>query len=415
MKYLAYLILLGFFGIISCDSTQDIDKVTNIEKYQLTFNSFNWDTKPYKFKSYIKDSILIEKGSQVAAVEFSYIQDIENTLLTWDADSEIVEDTLSNEQIKKFGTYNPVSAIPLILKKAEEHEVIIVNEAHHMSQHRVFATKLLKGLYNRGYRHLGIETFWASNYSDSILSVNGYPTLKNGFYSKEPQYGNFIREAVSIGFQIFGYESSGHTNGKEREINQAINIKNYIENHGGEKTFIYCGFAHGFEGNIGGTWKKAMAGRLTEFTGINPLTINQTNYSEKSKSPYEDLFFRITEVKESTIFVDKNNDSFGKYRNKGWFDISVFHPRTTGFIRPEWMLFDDRKEVNLDLSNAQIHYPCLVFAYLENEGIGSAVPYDIQQIDSSIVKLILKPGHYNIVVLQQNEKAWKFEYLVKLK
>ncbi|MBK7637262.1 MAG: hypothetical protein IPJ13_25495 [Saprospiraceae bacterium] len=57
--------------------------------------------------------------------------------------------------------------------------------------------------------------------ADSILQYEGYPTLKSGYYTKEPQFGNLVRAAHKKGFKIFGYESNGHTNGKEREINQA--------------------------------------------------------------------------------------------------------------------------------------------------------------------------------------------------
>ena len=55
---------------------------------------------------------------------------------------------------------------------------------------------------------------------------------------------------------------------KRQEIEQALNIKRVIDSRPNEKFLIHCGFDHALEG-IHNSWEKAMAGRLTEYTGID--------------------------------------------------------------------------------------------------------------------------------------------------
>ena len=84
-----------------------------------------------------------------------------------------------------------------------------------------------------------------------------------------------------------------------------------------------------------------------------------------------------------------------------WFDIYVFHPRTTNFNRPEWLLHGNRTITKVDFKNAKIECPCLVFAYLDGERIGRAIPYDTQQSKDKEVNLVLEKGNYNIIILNK--------------
>lgn len=43
-----------------------------------------------------------------------------------------------------------------------------------------------------------------------------------------------------------------------------------------------------------------------------------------------------------------------------------------------------------------IECPCLVFAYIEDEKIGSAVPYDIQETENKSVKLVLDESNFEM-------------------
>jgi len=374
-------------------------KQLTFEKFQFEIKGFDWEPKPYKFSSDIIDSIISNQGYYYAAWEYSYVGDIEKTLEMWDKEAT-ASDTLSDQDIRAFSNFKRNNAKTRIINEAKNKSVIIINEAHHMPQHRVFTTELLQALYDEGYKHLGLESFLASHKSDSTLMANKYPVLSNGFYVKEPQYGNLIRQALKIGFKVFGYESMGHETPSEREINQAKNIEEYMASNPDEKYLIHCGFAHGTEGIYGGSWGKAMAGRLTEFTGTDPLTINQTTYSEKSNKIFENPFYRLTDVNEPSIY-ESNDSIFGQYREGSWFDISIFHPRTKNYNAPNWLLHGNRNFKKIDFANAEIECPCLIFAYLEGEEIGRAIPYSIKESNGEVTTLALEKGTYNIIILNK--------------
>ena len=387
--------------LAGCTTTKKL----TFQEYKFEIKGFDWDPNPYKFSTYIQDSVVANNGAQFAAWDFSYIGDIGKMLSTWDLRAQ-ARGALSTAEIEEFKQLERKNAKRVILDKAKEHRVVIINEAHQMPQHRVFTSELLQELYNQGYRHFGLETFFSSPKSDSSLLANKYPILTNGYYIKEPQFGNLVRQAVKIGFQVFGYESEGHVDSKGREINQAKNIQKYLEENPNSKYLIHCGFAHATEGHYGGTWEKAMASRLTEYTGIDPLTINQTTYSEKSKKAFEDPYYQITDVTEPSVFV-RNDSIFGQSRAGTWFDIFVFHPRTKNFNRPEWLLTGNREIYPFDFNAATIDGPYLVFAYKKGEEIGSAIPYDIQETNEKMVNLVLDEATYDIVIVNTAGQALK--------
>ncbi len=246
--------------------------------------------------------------------------------------------------------------------------------------------------------------YFANAIEDSIFQATGYPSMKSGYYTKEPQFGNMVRIAHAKGYRIFGYESEGHSNAKEREINQAKNIKAYLEKNPNEKILIHCGFDHNLEGSLAG-WEKSMAGRLLEYTGIDPLTINQVIYSEKSKIDFENPYYQLTDIDKASVFVDASHKPFGQYRDGTWNDIAIFHSRSKKNKRPVWLIYGDRREVEISLADLEIECPCLVLAYKKGEKIGTAVPYDIQEAKDKKVTLILDKSEFEIVIWNQKNEA----------
>lgn len=392
-------------GLVSSCSQQNNNKETGkFKEINFELKGFEWDPPAYNFSQFILDSVVHNRGAQYAAWDFSYVGNIKKMHEMWDSQGGPQKDV---SQVKKdsFALYKRIDAIPYILDEAKKHQVVVINEGHHMPQHRVFTTRLLSGLKAQGYKHLGLETYFSSKKTDASLKANGYPTLQSGYYTKEPQFGNLVREAHRLGFKIFGYESSGHANGKEREINQAKNIQAYLEKHPNEKALIHCGFAHAYEGVLGGKWEKAMAGRLTEFTGIDPLSICQTDFSEHSERQYEHPYYQLTDVKEPSIYQNDSGETFDKPTDNGWYDISIFHPRSREEGRPQWMIYDDRSVVDFTFADADIACPCLVLAYKNGEEIGVAVPYDVQETDTTTAQLVLDQSDYDIVIWNQEGKA----------
>lgn len=397
------LIFVFLFFSFSCNAPV---KQNVFESIPFELEGFDWAEPPYSLSKFINDSLLPVKGPQFAAWEYSYIGNQQKLLDTWDQEIG-PRDPLPKSKADSFKQFNNKPAIEYILKQAEKHQVVIVNEAHHIPQHRVFTTQLLEGLYSQGYRHLGLEAYFSTPKSDSLFKANGYPVLKSGFYTKEPQFGQLIRKAHQLGFNVFGYESRNHSDGKGREIGQAKNVQEYMEKNPEGKVLLHCGFDHGYEGKMPNKWEKAMAGRFTEFTGIDPFTVNQTTFSEKSKVEYENPYYQLTDVKTPTIYFDEIGKPFGRYKEGAWFDVSVFHPRSKSVARPNWLLYGDRQRVEFSLEGAEINCPCLVFAYVKGEALGVAVPYDLQESIDEQVTFVLEPGEYEVVAVNEQGKAVK--------
>src|SRR5690606_19107405 len=123
----------------------------------------------------------------------------------------------------------------------------------------------------------------------------------------------------------FGYEADPGKNGKEREIEQAENIKRILDENPHARIVIHAGFSHIREDDHINNWEKAMAGRFKEYTGIDPLTIDQVAMTEKSSPESENPFYKLAGVKEPTVYVNSKNHGFIDENREKQFDISVFH------------------------------------------------------------------------------------------
>ena len=158
-----------------------------------------------------------------------------------------------------------------------------------------------------------------------------------------------------------------------------------------------------------------MAGRLTEFTGINPLTINQTFYSERSMPELNHPLLKSINSNESVILIDKNSNPLKYERGEVWTDIAVLHPNTDYTNgRPSWLFENGNENVSISLNDIQIEFPVLVLAFNKGEDINLAVPIDITEvkIQNENCNLGLKKGEYNIIITN-GTKLLKFEQKVR--
>jgi hypothetical protein len=388
-----------------------VNELSQWTAFDIVVDSNSYDPNPYKLRPAIEKARDENPGygGQLAAWEFSYVGEYREVLASWDGNRRNVE-TVSDFIYESFTqVYNAVDAVEYIHSKSKPEQIVIINEAHHMPSHRVFTRSLLKGLYDEGFRYFGLETLGPIENNDPDLHARKYPKITTGYYSKEPQFGDLIREALKIGYTIFDYEAESGMNGKEREIEQAKNIQNFINTHPDGKFIIHCGFAHAYEGEYA-SWEKAMAGRLEEYTGINPLSINQTVFSEKSKRTYENPLYQKLDVEKPVVYTDSNGDSYNGDGGKShWCDIYVFHPRTRWInSRPHWLFDHGKSPVEIDVSVVTDERPVLVKAYPEGEDIHEAVPIDVVMVEEeeTTTYLALSPGKYTIVV-QGDSSAWK--------
>jgi hypothetical protein len=352
---------------------------------------------------------------QIAAADYATKGAYRNALASWD--SAMTPSIIDYEQLKIDSIqrgYKTINATDYIIEKSKSSEILIINEAHHNSMHRVFTRTLLQGLYDNGYRLLGLEALGNGQYIDSLLNSRKYPIQSTGYYTKDPQFGNLIRAALDIGFHVFPYESGPGQNGKEREIAQAKNIKKVMDARPNEKILIHCGFGHVLEGDYE-AWGKTMAGRLTEYTGLNPLTVHQVQFSEKSKTEYSHPMLKALEIDEPTVLIDKQINPFKYQWNKSWTDIAVFHPSTSYLEgRPHWLFKNGVQKVPIPISELNLEFPVFVMAYVKGEDVNTAVPTDLTEIEDIEEKavLALNSGTYNIVVTNKQGDSRKFEIAV---
>lgn len=333
------------------------------------------DSSSYKFSEdiyeYIKKDSNYWRGG-VTSSDLSFIGLYKEALIEYDKPRDNT-DTISKTDSTSFVTnFHPVDARKFIIEKAKKNQIVIFNEAHFNPRNRVFVTSLLKDLKAAGYKYFAAETFSNS----PAFTKSHHPTFYTGYYSMEPQFGNLIREAMRLNFSLYPYEDTLGTNGKEREIGEAKNIEALLKKDPKAKIIVYCGFGHIREDSLPG-WGKAMAGRLKEFTGIDPYTIDQILLSERSRKDLESPYYSLIHSKGYAVLIDKNEKAF--YNNKE--DALVYSPRTKYiFERPSWIFENNKKAYFLNPKAITISYPIIVEAYLDTDEIGKSIPIDVIEI-----------------------------------
>ncbi len=381
---------------------------------------FSSPPAPYQLTSQILDVYQKDTTAArntMASYAFSYNGEYAKALLYEDQNNSPYGNILSLDSLY-FTGLKPVNAREYILSRAATEQMIIINEMHHVPLHRVFTESLLEALYTAGFRYFGAETL---NFEDKGLNKRKYPVLESGYYTKEPQYGNLVRKALQLGFKVFAYEArtpEEFGNGKTRELTQAKNIQTILRKDPKAKILIHCGYDHVIEAPTGGKWEKAMAGRLKELTGIDPFTIDQVKLTEHSQPGYENPYYRLVNVKESSVLLNEQNEAFaGSPGSPKLTDVRVCHPRTRYVHgRPHWLLRQGNwKPYYLDISQIKVTFPCLAMAYPVGEDIATAVPMDVMEWTTPQEKkaLILPRGTFTVLLQDEKDQAQRISLTIR--
>jgi len=392
---------------------------------------------PYKFNSEIEEKLKTDTQPwkrQTASLSYQKKGAFKEILELFDLESGKQTTTpLTAKQIDSIKSkYTPHDARTFIIEQAKSRQVVIINEAHHNPGHRTFTRSLLKELYESGYRYLGLEALYngpkggtpigsngnhIKDEKDTLLNTRRYPIFESGNYL-EPQMGNLIRVAMEIGFTVFSYEKTGVGGGNPRELGQAKNIEQILEKEPNAKILIHCGYAHAYEGvDVYEPGGKAMAGWLSELTGIDPLTINQATYSEGYSDPeFNNPLLNALSLNEPKVLLDKNGKPMRFVKRNMHTDIAVIHPKIKYVNdRPFWLFAYDNEDVIIDISGLDISFPVMVFAYRPEEDISNAVPVDMAEVNNleTLPHLSLTEGAFTIIVAPKDGTAQKFDISVK--
>ncbi len=152
--------------------------INSCKEAKRTVHKIEFETA-YEFSSEIEDKTTkdtVPWKYQISASDYAAKGDYKNALLQWDLAMGGRERNFSEAQIDSiYNTYHKVKASDYIISKAKEHQVVIINEAHHNSFHRVFTKSMLKKLFDLGYTNLGLEALGNGAYLDSTLNSRKYP------------------------------------------------------------------------------------------------------------------------------------------------------------------------------------------------------------------------------------------------
>lgn len=310
------------------------------------------------------------------------------------------------------GDFKARPAAAAIVRLARSRRAIFFNEAHNVALTRSLTVQMLRALRHEGYTYFAAETLY---HDDTDLQKRGYPTVESGFYTREPVCAEMVRTALKLGFRVVAYEASENATGDAREAQQARNIiRRVFDKDPHARLVVDAGYAHIKESGayLGG---KSMAEYFRKFTGIDPLTIEQTILIPHTEPgldhPDYSAVMRRLHPHTPIVFV---NAAGKPWTLRDGYDVSVFFPPVhLRRDRPTWLTLGGLRrayQVTADICHRQA--PCLVQARYADEG-KHAIPADralvspawLQQpvnSDAAVsnlpaaTDLYLRPGHYRL-------------------
>lgn len=211
-------------------------------------------------------------------------------------------------------------AIKNILEQAQNNKVLFFNESHYDFRHRILIQLLLPDLYQLGYRYLCLEDR-NPDFKDDV------PAKEAGFYIREPFMANLVREAGKNGFHLFGFDYVNDANQHltyssgidRREYNMGYNLAKLYQSDSLHKWIVLTGYDHLNENGFSKGQKSATQ-YFTDFSGVNPFTINQTFYCDLfSNTKLNDSFpqgyyaidssAEIYQKKQADLYIINNVES----------------------------------------------------------------------------------------------------------
>ena len=287
------------------------------------------------------------------------------------------------DDVARLAAATPRDAIQAIVEAASKRQIVILNESHHVPMHRAFAAALARELRKIGFDTLAVETFGAT--------PDAWPYIheQTGYYSNEPVFGHFLREA------------------RLRELEQAENIQSTIfASRPNARVFIYVGYSHSVEAPIANKREDdvRMASHVRRITGIDPLTIDQTIMYAHASPGAEQASYQQAQAKSDSQFPfvllapGGQHEVFGEYRNG--MDMQVIHPRYADSAsgRPGWYAMLPQLQPHTIPASL---YPATGRKLITARATGAdphAVPYDaiVISADAPAPQLMLPPGSYTL-------------------
>ncbi|HEX8643304.1 MAG TPA: hypothetical protein VF702_05250 [Allosphingosinicella sp.] len=295
------------------------------------------------------------------------------------ADSAIADDLRSSRA---------TDAVREIVRRARRSRIVILNEHHFEPRHRAFALQVARALRPLGYSYLAAEALMNPR---EDLAKRGFVVRSTGVYTNEPMFADFIREALAIGYRPVAYDDGELAPGIDRidarEELQARNIAQRALGPGNEgKVLIYAGFSHATEVPFGRSYDRPhewMAMRLRRLTGIDPLTIDQTQIVDPACLPPDSVAKALRANRYGDIALRRNGAPLTTGVYRGAVDLQVLHlPVAPIHRRAAWLTQIGRRRLAIPARFAGNRAPRLVQAFARGSP-ADAVPLD---------QVLLAPG-----------------------
>ena len=319
---------------------------------------------------------------------------------------------------------SPLPALDVIAEQSKRHRVVVINEAHHVPQHRAFILQVLRKLRGEGFKYYAAEALAEDM---QALKRRGYPTRSTGFYTQEPVFGNLVRESLAMGYQPVAYEAmldaAQVTENADSDpidgihLREAAQCRNLVERlfakDPAAKVVVHVGFDHVMErprklkDGKEITW---MAARLASELRIELLSIDQTLHTERGAIEFATSHWRQAvenEWLDQPIVLQSEQGSFtvtGRFA--GLVDMQVFHPPTKVVVgRPDWLVqMEGRVPISVPQEIRAEMGRVLVQAFLQHESEDS-IPVDQALLLPGVARpmLLLKAGEYRVIA--QDERG----------
>lgn len=255
--------------------------------------------------------------------------------------------------------YHPVSLAKQIADLAHGHRVVMINEAHHVPQTRATTLQILEPLHAAGFRYLALEAVH-SNDAEIINRTGRVPAIR-GDYTNEPTYAAMVRRAVALGYTIISYDVSA--GGAQREEQAGKHLADFLKAHPGSRMLVHAGYGHIREGKFHTRDYLATAQVLANLTGLDPLTLDQTETFAHSKPAYESPVYRgvtkTADLRSPSLLINADGKLWHPADKP--VDAAVFLPRPKMVRgRPDWLARLPGREPLQIAKDVCQHGPCLI-------------------------------------------------------
>ncbi|HMH23080.1 MAG TPA: hypothetical protein VK563_14950 [Puia sp.] len=295
-----------------------------------------------KFRKIYTDNGYYDELSQYFAFAGDYLSAMQYLVKSYDSVDDATRRKIF-KMVEGLKDIEHVDARRYISFRAKDEKVIMINEAYAKPVHRAFTLSLLTELYRHGFRYLAMEML-SNNPTHTLAKL----TMNTGYYAAEPVAGELVRTAISLGYTLVSYEdtAAAHHTPNQRDSIQAMNIYQILQKDPGAKILVHAAYAHiSKKGSADGYVPMGLA--FKNISGIDPLTIDQTDMSEEGNFGYGRALYQAYAQKYAlkAPSVAMINNEPVNVTNNDLYDLAVIHPQASYLDgRPSWLTLDGTRQ-----------------------------------------------------------------------